>query len=283
MSAPGQTVGVSPFTDFLIRDLGISRTNLSLAYLIGTLTSSFTLSHAGHVYDVHGARLVGTVVAVALGFVLLMLSLIPETVAALQQRFAGLPASGTAFILVTVGFLFLRFFGQGVLALVSRNMVLKWFEARRGLANALVGVATTVGFSSSPVILNAMINQYDWQGAWRVLGLVVGIPFALVFLFVARDNPQECGLLPDNGTAPVRRRTAPETHPSVDFTLREAQRTLTFGCLSRWSPFPRCTSPDLPSTSFRCLVKRACPALRRWRSFFRPRLSRLYSTLERDG
>jgi OFA family oxalate/formate antiporter-like MFS transporter len=93
---------------------------------------------------------------------------------------------------------------------------------------ALVGVATTVGFSSSPVIFNAMINRYDWQGAWRVLGLAVGIPFALVFLLMARDNPRECGLLPDNGVTPSRNRKAPETHPSADFTLREAQRTLTF-------------------------------------------------------
>ncbi|MDA3951164.1 MAG: hypothetical protein PF508_18295, partial [Spirochaeta sp.] len=116
MSTPGQTVGVSPFTDFLIRDLGISRTSLSLAYLIGTLSSSFTLTHAGHAYDVHGARLVGTVVAIALGLVLLMLSVIPQTVAVLQHLFTGLPATGTAFVLVTIGFFFLRFFGQGVLA-----------------------------------------------------------------------------------------------------------------------------------------------------------------------
>lgn len=228
MSAPGQTVGVSPFTDFLIEDLNIRRTNLSLAYLIGTLTSSLTLSRAGRAYDIHGARLVGTVVTIALGLVLVMLSVVPETVALLGRAIPVLPAVPVAFVILSVGFFLLRFFGQGVLALVARNMVLKWFEQRRGLANALVGVATTVGFSSSPVIFNAMIGSYGWQDAWRIMGVVIAVPFALAFFLLARDNPQECGLLPDGGIQPVRKREAPEATPSAQFTLPQAQRTLTF-------------------------------------------------------
>ena len=47
MSAPGQTIGISVFTDFLIDALGITRDSLSLAYLIGTMSSSFLLTRAG--------------------------------------------------------------------------------------------------------------------------------------------------------------------------------------------------------------------------------------------
>ena len=36
MSIPGQTMGVSVFTENLLRDLAINRNNLSLAYLVGT-------------------------------------------------------------------------------------------------------------------------------------------------------------------------------------------------------------------------------------------------------
>ena len=39
MSAPGQTVGVSVFTDSLIEALGLTRSLLSLGYLVGTLAS----------------------------------------------------------------------------------------------------------------------------------------------------------------------------------------------------------------------------------------------------
>jgi len=228
MSAPGQTVGVSAFTDLLIRDLGISPTNLSLAYLLGTLTSSLILSYVGRAYDRHGARLMGTLVAIALGGVLVGLSLMPEIVGFLFNVSPRLRSVPTAFALMSLGFFLLRFFGQGVLSLVSRNMVLKWFERRRGLANAIVGVGTTVGFSASPLIFNSMINQMGWQGTWRLTGVVIALPFAVLFLLLARDNPQECGLLPDGGLKPQRHSNAPEAHPSADFTLRQAQKTLTF-------------------------------------------------------
>ncbi|MFP4212173.1 MAG: MFS transporter [Alkalispirochaeta sp.] len=228
MSTPGQTVGVSAFTDFLIRDLGITRTSLSLAYLIGTLTSSFTLTHAGHLYDVHGARLVGTVVAISLGVVLLAFSVVPGIAATILSAVPRVSQGLVAFVLMTIGFFFLRFLGQGVLSMVSRNMVLKWFEVRRGLANSLLGVATTVGFASSPWIFSIMIDIWGWQGAWRVLGLIVAVPFTVIFLLLARDNPQECDLLPDNGATVSGKRHAPETYPSAQFTLPQARRTLTF-------------------------------------------------------
>lgn len=228
MSAPGQTIGVSAFTDLLVRDLGISASNLSLAYLIGTLASSFILSYAGIAYDRYGARIMGTIVAVALGAVLLGLSLIPEIVQLLNTIFADSHGTPITFILLCLGFFLLRFFGQGALTLVSRNMVLKWFEQRRGFANALVGAATTLGFSASPLFFNSMIEQWGWQGSWRLIGIIVALPFAAIFLLLARDNPQECDLLPDGGVKIKQPSNAPETHASAEFTLRQAQKTLPF-------------------------------------------------------
>ena len=43
MSVPGQTMGVSVFTDHLIRVTGLSRLELANTYLLGTLASSFFL------------------------------------------------------------------------------------------------------------------------------------------------------------------------------------------------------------------------------------------------
>ena len=47
MSIPGQTIGVSTFTDSLIEMLSINRDQISLAYMIGTVLSSFLLTKAG--------------------------------------------------------------------------------------------------------------------------------------------------------------------------------------------------------------------------------------------
>ncbi|TVR67650.1 MAG: MFS transporter [Spirochaetaceae bacterium] len=227
-SVPAQTIGVSAFTDFLIRDLNITRTNLSLAYLIGTLGSSLVLARAGRVYDRRGARLVGSATVVLLGLVLLYLSALPWIITRVTRAFPEVPAVPVKLTLLTLGFFLLRFSGQGVLSLVARNMVLKWFERRRGLTNGIVGIATSIGFSSAVIGFNGMIGAVGWQTTWRATGLVLAVPFALFFFFLSRDNPAECDLEPDGGVTHVQTRIAPETRSAADFTLKEARRTLTF-------------------------------------------------------
>ena len=55
-SIPGQTMGMAVFTDTFIEVFGLSRTELSMAYLIGTIGSSIFLTAAGRWYDRFGAR-----------------------------------------------------------------------------------------------------------------------------------------------------------------------------------------------------------------------------------
>ena len=69
-SIPGQTMGMAVFTDHLIEALGLSRTQLSMAYLVGTVCSSLFLTTAGRWYDRLGGR-----VMVALASALLALML----------------------------------------------------------------------------------------------------------------------------------------------------------------------------------------------------------------
>ncbi len=228
MTVPGQTVGVSVFTDFLIEELRLSRVDLSLAYMIGTVGSALLLSKAGRVYDRRGVRIVGTAVIVMLGLLLLILSQADSIVAGLA-KVLGLALQGAiAFCFMSVGFFALRFLAQGVLSLLARNMVMKWFDARRGFVNGILGLCVSFGFSYSPRVLNAMIEQYTWKGTWKLLGLFIGIGFAVVFLLLARDNPAECGLEPD-GSRPVdRKKRGIVSHPERDFTLAEAKRCYTF-------------------------------------------------------
>jgi MFS transporter, OFA family, oxalate/formate antiporter len=218
-SAVGQTVGVSAFTNHLVRDLGIDRSSLSLAYLAGTTGSALMLPRLGRTYDRLGARVLGFVVAIALGLTLILMSFLPATVPVGAAVTAGA---------ITGGFFLLRFLGQGAIVLVSRNMVVKWFERYRGIANAVLGGATTIGFSAAPLLFTGMIGRFHWTGAWRMLGIVLAIPVAFSIALFFRDNPQECGLAPDgpalSGRAGRRSRPAPAT----DFTLQQARRTLPF-------------------------------------------------------
>ena len=56
MSVPGQTMGVSVFTDHLLAATGLSRLQLSMTYLVGTLASSLLLPRGGSLLDRHGSR-----------------------------------------------------------------------------------------------------------------------------------------------------------------------------------------------------------------------------------
>ena len=58
LSVPGQTMGMAVFTDYFIEVFSLSRTELSLAYLFGTLGSALLLTRAGRWFDVHGGRVI---------------------------------------------------------------------------------------------------------------------------------------------------------------------------------------------------------------------------------
>lgn len=227
MSAPGQTVGVSVFTDFLIEAHGISRSTLSLSYFVGTVGSAILLMVAGRIYDRFGGRWVAVGAAMLLSLVLWGLT---YSATATDAIAAVLPAhyrAAVAFGVMAVSFFFLRFSGQGMLALASRNMVMEWFEKRRGMANAVLGTSIAFGFSVVPRLLEELIQSGGWQWAWRLLAVVMA-GFAL-FAFVSyRARPEEHGMKPDGNRALRVRRTHAETEAGRSFTQAEARRTYSF-------------------------------------------------------
>lgn len=228
MSAPGQTVGISVFTDFLIEDLKISRENLSLAYLIGTLFSSFLLTYAGKFFDKFGARITSVLSGFFLGLSLLFMSRIANVAHFFNVDFSIDNWSVIIFLLLAFGFFIVRFFGQGVLTMSSRNMVMKWFDTRRGLASAFMGVAISFGFSYSPRVFDWVISLYGWQGAWQTIAIVVGALFVIFAIIFFRDNPYDYGLEPDGKVKISEKKSGPIFHPAKDYTLKEARRTYSF-------------------------------------------------------
>jgi sugar phosphate permease len=228
MSVPGQTIGVSVFTDYLIDALSLSRSTLSIAYMIGTISSALFLSAAGRLYDRKGARLVTSIAAFGLGAVLLYLSFADRIAAGIAALLPPRAASVPAFVLVLIGFFGIRFFGQGVLTMSSRNMAMKWFERRRGLAIAVIGISISFGFSYSPRVIEALIDLWGWRSAWRFLALIVGAGFLLIAAVFYRDSPEECGLLPDGGPGKKTGKKATHAPSGDDFSLKEARKTYPF-------------------------------------------------------
>lgn len=249
---PGQTIGVSAFTDELIRALSLSRVNVSLAYLIGTITSAALLTPAGHAYDRFGSRVVGTVSAVALGLSIILLTRAPFIVSLFEGDSGGQVFGTIAFL--SFGFFLIRFWGQGLLNLVSRTMILKWFDHSRGAANAAISIVIPLTFSYAPQLIDRSIGEYGWQGSWLILAagcLVLAAPLVLIFFrdppgrehTHVHDEESASDVQIDDGQPPVPallmpvgrllrrlgiRRTREPLRPDHSSTLSEAMQTAPF-------------------------------------------------------
>lgn len=226
VSSPGQTIGVAAFTEPLMETLGIDRLTLSFAYGFGTIASGLSLTYAGRLFDRVGARWSCLIAGVGLGVTLLGLSYLDRLLNSILPWFglnARIPMTVAG---LSTGFLFLRFFGQGLLTISSRNMVMQWFVHRRGLANGLMGVFIGLAFSATPPLFNSLIQALTWQGAWRTIGWAVMLGFGSLVLIFFRDRPEDCGLLPDGGKG--RNPHDPAHEPLIDFTLRQALKTRGF-------------------------------------------------------
>ncbi|MBI1388210.1 MAG: MFS transporter [bacterium] len=227
MSIPGQTMGVSVFTDYLIDALGVSRVQLSAAYMAGTIASSLMLPWSGDWFDRWGARMMVVFSASMLGVTLLVLCQC-DRIAHGVAWLTG-PGPWAALAVMAIGFTLLRFSGQGLLSMTSRAMLGKWFNRYRGFASGLNGVIVTFLFSFAPLGLNGLVNSFGWRGAWVWMALASFAMAALGWLLY-RDNPEECGLTMDGL---IEEDEAEHTgvrahHIYKEYTRGEAIRTFSF-------------------------------------------------------
>ena len=223
-SIPGQTAGVSTFTDPVKDALLLTRDQFSLAYMVGTLLSSFVLTKAGKLYDRFGVTKTASV-SIALLAITLLLCSYSQVISAQIKAFTGLQHWTVPFILMVALFFMLRFSGQGVLTMTSRNMIMKWFDQMRGRINAFSSVSVSLGFSASPLFIDYLIQKFTWQGAWQVMaaGLVFVLLMALLFY---KDNPEQYDLSPD-GRNTASKHAADATGDN-DYSLNEAKQTRSF-------------------------------------------------------
>ena len=197
MSIPGQTAGVSVFTDHLVTATGLSRLGLSNAYLIGTLTSGLLLPSGGMFIDRFGARLVVVGASIWLALTLVYLSGCDRIAQGLATLFSLDSSQAVVFVVLCLGFINLRFSGQGMLTLVSRTTLGRWFDRRRGMASGTAGIFLSFGFSGAPLMLSFLIDGFGWRGTWLTLAAIIGLGMGTIGWLFYRDNPEECGLLMD--------------------------------------------------------------------------------------
>lgn len=210
LTGPGQTIGVSVFVDHFIEDLDITRSQVSTAYLVGTLVAALGLPLVGRTIDRVGVRRAMTAIGIAFAVALVGM------------------AGVNGIVALTIGFFAIRLTGQGSLSLVSTVSVTHWFSRKRGTALGIFSTATGIMMALVPVGLNLVIEAYDWRIAWlasAVIILLVVIPIARIGMI---NYPSDVDQFPD-GIEPADPAETDVPHPSA--TRHEAVRTARFWIL----------------------------------------------------
>jgi len=211
-TSPGQTFGIAVFNPYIQEALGLSSSELSGAYMAGTMLASLPLIWVGALMDRYGPRrvLVGVVLLFGL------------TCMGMTQ------VSGIATLFVI--FFFLRLLGQGSMSMLARNALAMWFERRLGFASGLsnVGMAAAVGVV--PALGIMLIDAYGWREAYAILGLSVWVLVLPLLAFVFRNKPEDMGQVPDGGDAPRQREQLKVRVGGAGrgFTLEQALRSRSY-------------------------------------------------------
>ena len=235
-TSPGQTYGVSVFNPHWRTSLSLSHSELSGAYMLGTLLASLPMTLVGAVMDRYGPRRTLAVVAALFGLVC-----------------AGVSQVSGLFTLF-VAFLFLRMLGQGAMGLLAANTLAMWFNRRLGFAGGISSLGFTAAMAAIPALNLWLIASYGWRGSYVILGAAVWILLLPLLGVLFRDRPEDVGQKPDGfpwdprsdpargkglGPGPASAVTSGEIGAETEYDLAGAMRTRTYwilaGASAAWS------------------------------------------------
>ena len=180
-SGPGQSHTFSVFVGPIGKDLDLSSASIASAYGLATLIAAFLLPYMGKLIDKYGARKTLIIVTILLG---------------ISCVFFG---AASNFLMLTVGFGFLRFFGQGSLMLGCANLVSQWFDKKRGFAMSIMALGFGISMAIHPPLSQFLIDHYGWKFAWVFLGISTWIVMVPALYLLAWNTPESVGLSPDGG------------------------------------------------------------------------------------
>lgn len=201
---PGRTQGLGLITEPLLADLGVSRIVYAQMNLAATLAGALFAFGVGTAIDRRGARTVVTVLAFALGLVVVAMSRVTTAGALL------------VFITLTRGL------GQTALSIVSLAMVGKWFQRRLTSAMGVYALAMSVGFMIAFPAVGALVLSRGWRTAWAAMGAVLVMGLAPIAWLLARSTPQSIG---EDMDGDARSAVSVAT---AQYTLGDALRTPAF-------------------------------------------------------
>jgi MFS family permease len=176
---PGRTQGLGLITEPLLRDLHIDRIQYARINLWATLIGALFGIGFGKLIDRFGSRAIVTVISIALGIVVLLMS----------------GATSVAYVAVLITLT--RGLGQSALSVVSITMVGKWFVRRINTAMAVYTILLSIGFMLAFPLIGAAVLRSGWRTTWWMVGLSLLVGLAPLSFLLVRRSPESCNLEPD--------------------------------------------------------------------------------------
>lgn len=193
----------------LTTDLGWSRTEVTGAITLGTLSAGLMAPLAGSLADRFGPRYLAPAGALIVALALIALS-----------RLQTLLVFYVAFIVAR------SVSSSTVTGVMSQTLAANWFRRMRGRAFGMLAMAVPLGGSVGALAAQPIIDGPGWRTVFVVFPSLLLILFVVPSLIVYRRRPEDMGLLPDGDQrdAPGAPRQRSRT-PEISWTLREAVHT----------------------------------------------------------
>jgi len=226
-SSPGQTFGVSVFNPHIRRALELSQSEISGAYMLGTLLASLPMIYVGALMDRYGPRRVLFGVVLLFGLACVGLS------------------QATGLVSLFLSFLFLRMLGQGSIGLLTSNTLAMWFNARLGLAAGLMSAVGAVSMGGIPTLNLWLIQSFGWRWSYVILGGCVWLAVMPLLVFLFRNRPEDVGQRRD-GLLQIKADSMSGAGTDIrkpeeaerKFTLPEALRTRAYWIMAAAAALP---------------------------------------------
>ncbi len=202
------TFGV--FLKPLSQEFGWSRTQISLAFSLGTLGLALATPLLGWLVDRLGARRVILPAVLLFGLTVFSLSFLSIHL----WHFYAI-------------YLFMGVVGSGTGPVPYGKVISRWFDRRRGLALGLSVAAIALGAAIMPSLTQALIDTVGWRHAYVWLGfLAMGVAIPVVGLLL-KETPQMMGLAPDGGAVGLAEAST-QCGPEEGLSFHESWHTGTF-------------------------------------------------------
>jgi MFS family permease len=213
-TSPGQTFMVSVFNPSLRETLNLSLTQLTGAYMFGTVLASLPQTYIGQLADRMGIRKTIFIITTLFSLACIFIS------------------QANSLVMLFFAFFFLRMLGQGALELLSVNMLPMWFREKLGTVSGIKNVVVNLMIGLVPISVLALIGMVGWRNAYILAGASVFLILLPIVYFFYINRPEEIGQTVDGEVLSATDEPQKVETPEMEFNLKEAMRTRAYWILT---------------------------------------------------